>query len=376
MLPPTLPFQQTARFEAEASGSDPSVVAEELALQLLAVERRLEELLLCLSLRTPDQGGHSMAKQPLNRAAMQRNAIDPDSQPHGLLVVDKPRGPTSHDVVAQARRLYRTRRVGHAGTLDPMATGVLLLLFGEATKLSGHLTLEEKRYRATVQFGKSTTTLDALGEVTEERELLPGWLVESALRDAIQAEAARERQVPPSYSALKVSGQRAYRLMRQGHSVDLEPRSIRVLGASLEAWTERQAVIELNVSKGYYVRAFARDLGRSLGVPAHLTELVRLASGPFTLSEAVPWPPERALNPLPLATSVARALPSARLNSHGLRKAEWGQRLSPEDFDSDPLTLPIGATSGWYAPSGQLVALGERVDVGSFAVVRGFAAKP
>ena len=136
--------------------------------------------------------------------------------PDGLLVVDKPRGPTSHDIVAQARRRFATRAVGHAGTLDPMATGVLVLLFGEALKLSSHLTLDTKTYIAEVHFGTATDTLDAEGRVTVSEELAPGALEPSRVEAALAKELGRTAQVPPAVSSIKVGGERAHRLARRG----------------------------------------------------------------------------------------------------------------------------------------------------------------
>jgi tRNA pseudouridine55 synthase len=294
------------------------------------------------------------------------------SEPQGLLVVDKPRGPTSHDVVAEARHLYATRRVGHAGTLDPMATGVLLLLFGEATKLSEYLLQGHKRYRATVRFGSATDTLDAFGRVSETRELEPDWLSASALAAALGAEAERTAQVPPDYSALKLGGRRAYALARRGQSPELAPRPIEVHGLELAASTELEVTVELWVSKGYYVRSFARDLGQRLGVLAHLAELRRTASGPFNLAEAVPWPPASRVPVLPLGDAAARTLPVAHLGPTGAFKAERGQRLARADFVTYPDGPPLGTAHAWVGPGGELVAIGRQAEPEAYVVLRGF----
>jgi len=294
------------------------------------------------------------------------------SEPEGLLVVDKPRGPTSHDVVAQARRLYATRRVGHAGTLDPMASGVLLLLFGGATKLSEYLIVGHKRYRATVRFGTATDTLDALGRVLETCELLPGWLTRAALTRALDAEAERTAQLPPDYSALKLAGRRAYALARRGQSPALEPRPVEVLGLGLTRFSEHEVEVELEVSKGYYVRSFARDLGQRLGVLAHLVELRRTASGPFTLSEAAAWPPASRVPLVPLGEAVARVMPLARLGPTGVQKAERGQRLARADFVTYSEGAPPATPQAWIGPRSELVAIGKETEPGSYAVIRGF----
>jgi tRNA pseudouridine55 synthase len=290
--------------------------------------------------------------------------------PDGLLVVDKPEGPTSHDVVARARRLFSTRSVGHAGTLDPMATGVLILLFGEALKLSAYLTLDEKAYVAEVRFGIATDTLDAKGAVTFEAPLAPDALEPARVAAALAAERARTLQVPPAVSAIKVGGERAHRLTRRGAAPVLEPRPIRVERLELlEAHGERMT-IAVTASKGYYVRSLARDLGEALGVPAHLSRLRRTRSGAFTLENATPWPPPELPALLPVVRVAEHALPRAELTMEGAAKARLGQRLGKEHFvvapDSD-------APHAWLAPDGVLVAIGARSDP-SFRVLRGFRA--
>lgn len=284
--------------------------------------------------------------------------------------MNKPRGPTSHDVVAAARRLLCTRAVGHAGTLDPMASGVLLLLLGEATKLSAYLSAQDKEYRATVSFGVATTTDDAWGEVRRCEELGPGWLAGSRLEAALDAERSRVAQVPPEFSAVKVSGRPAHRRARRGEKVELAARPVQVHKLVACDASERAISFELVVSKGYYVRSFARDLGEHLGVPAHLSELVRTRSGPFPLDEAVSWPPSEPVTPIPLASAALRALPSARLTQEGARRAVRGQRLSPADFAGRPPDAPLVA---WLAETGRLVALGSGSPETGYVVTRGFA---
>jgi tRNA pseudouridine55 synthase len=291
------------------------------------------------------------------------------SEPHGLLVVDKPIGPTSHDVVAQARKLFGTRRVGHAGTLDPIATGVLVLLFGEATKLSPHLSGHDKRYLASVVFGRATDTLDALGATTEERAL-PS-LSDPELSLALEQERARRQQVPPLFSAISVGGRRAHRIGRSGASVELAPRPVVVRELAIVSRTDQSLTVELAVSKGYYVRSFARDLGERLGVPAHLGALRRVASGPFVLAEARTWPPHEPPALVEIAEAARRALPTAALTPEGELRARRGQTLSPSDFSRPP---PDGATTtAWLGSGGHLVALGEERAPGAHCVVRGFA---
>ncbi|MBN2197129.1 MAG: tRNA pseudouridine(55) synthase TruB [Polyangiaceae bacterium] len=292
----------------------------------------------------------------------------------GVLVVDKPRGPTSHDLVAAVRRWTKRRDVGHAGTLDPMATGVLLILIGEATKLSSYLTLEDKRYAAEVSLGRSTDTWDAEGSTTASIVLDQGWLDPAALATALAAERARTAQVPPVFSAIKVGGRAAHRLSRAGRPPDLEPRPVAIRNLRLLHGTDATLALELVVSKGYYVRSLARDLGERLGVPAHLSQLRRLASGPFTCAEAVPWPPDAAVSLLATGAAAGRALPKAILTEEGTLRARLGQGLALEHFVAGP-GAAFGVTA-WLTEPGELVALGAQNERGEFRVVRGFSTSP
>ena len=291
--------------------------------------------------------------------------------PDGVLVVDKPGQATSHDIVARARRVFGTRDVGHAGTLDPMATGVLLLLFGEATKLSQFLTRDRKRYRATVSFGRATDTLDAEGQTIAEQALAPGQLSDPAIQGALAAERARTQQIPPAVSAIKVDGRRSYALARAGNAVELAEREIRVEHLQLLERTEHELVLEVEASKGYYVRALARDLGIALGVPAHLSALRRLASGRFELSDAAPWPLDPAAPLLPTAEAARHALAGGILNETGQRRARLGQTVALADF-AEPAAAPLLETAAWFSGSGELIALGHERAPGEFRVVRGF----
>jgi tRNA pseudouridine55 synthase len=286
----------------------------------------------------------------------------------GLLVVVKPRGPTSHDVVAAARRHFATREVGHAGTLDPMATGVLVLLFGEARKLSGYLTLDTKTYVAEVTFGSTTDTLDAEGTVTLEAPLATDTLSHERVEAALARERERTLQTPPVVSSIKVGGERAHRLTRRGAPPALEPRAVRVERLTLLGANENRLSLEVTASKGYYVRALARDLGETLGAPAHLSALARTRSGSFTLDDAVSWPPGDAARPMSLTDAARRALPVAVLNETGVFRARRGQILELEHFESPPETP---AAHAWLDAEGRVIALGERFADG-YRVLRGF----
>lgn len=212
---------------------------------------------------------------------------------NALIAVNKPLGLTSHDVVSRVRRAVGEKRVGHAGTLDPAAAGVLVVGIGQATKLLGLLTLDRKTYRARIEFGSATATDDAEGEVLERAEV-PARLADAAFAaERVAALVGEHEQVPPAYSAVSVGGKRAYAMARAGEKVELKARRIRVNNAQLiavegEGSEAAPLVWEclLDVSKGTYIRSIARDLGRELGSCAHLCGLVRESAGEITLSDA------------------------------------------------------------------------------------------
>ena len=265
-----------------------------------------------------------------------------------------------------------TRTVGHAGTLDPMATGVLLLLAGEATKLSPYLTFERKRYVARVRFGAETDSFDALGTVVARAAVPPGGFTAKAIEAALAAEAARTAQVPPAVSAIHVNGERAHRLHRRGSAVELAPRPVEVFSLELLDASETAVVVDLTVSKGYYVRAFARDLAEALGTMGHLDALRRVASGPFHLGEAIAWPPTGNAALLSVAEAARRVLPMRVLTEDGARRARSGLPLTPTDFADAALDAENAVA--WLTGTGDLVAVGRQVAPGCYRVVRGFRA--
>lgn len=288
-----------------------------------------------------------------------------------MLVVDKPRGITSHDVVRGLRRAYQTRRVGHTGTLDPMATGVLVAVLGEATKLSNHLTQSDKSYVAQVQFGTATDSLDAEGAVIDAVDLPANWLDAQPLSAALAGELQRTEQVPPAHSAIQVDGQRAYAAARAGKPLDLPPRAVSVRSARVVSTSQDNcASIQLCVSKGYYVRAFARDLGARLGVPAHLTGLRRTHSGVFSLNEAHAFPPQADALPelIGVADAARRCMPTLVVTATGAEQIKHGRALSPEHFADG--TIPRSEVCGLLSTSGTLLALAT-ADGASARVVRG-----
>jgi tRNA pseudouridine55 synthase len=202
----------------------------------------------------------------------------------GILNIAKPAGVTSHDVVDRVRRMSGQRQVGHAGTLDPAATGVLIVCLGQATRLVEYLMASDKVYRAQIRLGVSTDTHDAEGEVTTTAKVE---VSEKEVRRALASFIGSIQQVPPMYSALKHEGVPLYKLARRGITVEREPRSIEIHDIELLDWTPLLFTIRVQCSPGTYIRALARDLGQKLGCGAHLQSLTRLASGHFTLEEAV-----------------------------------------------------------------------------------------
>jgi len=203
----------------------------------------------------------------------------------GILLIDKPSGMTSHDVVDKVRRKLRMKRVGHAGTLDPMATGLLIILVGKATKLSQYLTSLDKTYSGTIKLGEATNTQDADGEVTTSKPVpeLARADIDRALADFI----GDQYQIPPMFSAVKIDGQRLYKLARKGKEVEREPRFIRVSRLDVTRMELPEVDFSLDCSKGTYVRTLANDFGEKLGCGAHLSALRRDGSDQFSADDAL-----------------------------------------------------------------------------------------
>ena len=255
---------------------------------------------------------------------------------------------TSHDVVARVRRALGTRKVGHAGTLDPMATGVLVLGVNRATRLLGHLMLTEKRYDATIRLGASTTTDDAEGEVVATAPT--GHLTEDGVRAALAAFVGEIDQKPTAVSAIKVDGKRAYQRVRDGEDVDLPARRVTV--HELEVTGVRGADVDVSVrcSSGTYIRAIARDLGAALGVGGHLVALRRTAVGPFDLSVARTLD-DLADSPsvLPIADAARASFPAVDLDEAAAADVRVGRPLD--------LALPGAGEHALFAPDGTFLAL-------------------
>lgn len=222
--------------------------------------------------------------------------IVPPKELDGVLLVDKPTDHTSHDVIARLRGKLKMKRIGHAGTLDPMATGVLVVLVGKATRVSQYLMSLDKEYTGTISLGKVTTTQDAEGEMLETRPVPP--LSENEVRAAMKQFVGDQYQIPPMFSAIKIDGVALYKKARQGEEVEREPRFIRVASFDLTRFASPEIDFVLRCSKGTYVRTVAHDLGQKIGCGAHLSKLRRTATGRFSISQCLTLDEIQAL-PLP-----------------------------------------------------------------------------
>ncbi len=218
----------------------------------------------------------------------------------GILLIDKPKGITSHDVVDRARRKYKIKRIGHAGTLDPMATGLLILLVGKATKLSQYLMSLDKVYSGTITLGESTNTYDADGEVAFNKPVPE--LTLSQVQDYLNNFLGDQYQTPPMYSAIKIKGQPLYKLARKGQEVEREPRFIRVSKFHATDYKSPNIEFTMACTKGTYVRSIAHDLGEKIECGAHLSALRRDASDKFSVKDAIPLEELEALSSSELAS--------------------------------------------------------------------------
>jgi len=285
--------------------------------------------------------------------------VKPDPAASGLVVVDKPSGMTSHDVVARVRRLAGTRKVGHAGTLDPMATGVLVVGLNRATRLLGHLLLTDKAYDATLRLGVSTTTDDAEGDVVAT--VAADAVTDEAIRTGLADMVGEIDQVPSSVSAIKVAGRRAYDLVRAGEQVELAARRVRIEEIEVRALRRDPGrdpgIVEVDLSvrcsSGTYVRAIARDLGDGLGVGGHLTALRRTAVGDFDLQVAHTLADlEKELTVLPIAEAARLSFPSVDLSEGHAADVRVGRKID--------LCLPGDGPHAVFAPDGEFLALYEQ----------------
>jgi tRNA pseudouridine55 synthase len=275
----------------------------------------------------------------------------------GVLVVDKPVGLTSHEVVQIIRRGTNIRRAGHTGTLDPRASGVLIVLVGPAVRLSEYVSASDKRYQAIIRLGATTDTFDADGRFTSKDKLLEE-ITEEQFETALKTFVGEIIQTPPPYSAVKVQGRPAYEMAREGEEVIIEPRKIQVYSLELLEWAPPEAVIDVYCSSGTYVRSLANDLGDKLGCGAYLTGLRRTKSGRFTLRDAVPLRKLREAfdegNWYQYVIPAAEALsdwPAVELNNEQVEAVRHGHRVAAE--------IGVTGMARGISEAGELIALLE-----------------
>jgi tRNA pseudouridine55 synthase len=289
----------------------------------------------------------------------------------GILNINKPLGPTSHDVVSRVRILTGMRRAGHAGTLDPLATGVLLVCVGRATRVTEYLMAERKIYRAYVRLGITTDTHDAEGQVVAETKALPD-ISRNQLEAALDKFLGTITQVPPTYSAVKHKGTPLHRLARQGVDVERiltsKARQVTIFQLQLTAWDPPDCTLEITCSSGTYVRALARDLGQTLGCGAHLSGLTRLASGRFRLEQAITLADlaraaaeERWADLLHPIDTALTCFPTIHLDADGARRVCSGQAVRASIGGSARIELDNGDKAEYlsrvYGPDGSFLAL-------------------
>jgi tRNA pseudouridine55 synthase len=277
----------------------------------------------------------------------------------GVLVVDKPRGLTSHDVVAAARRILKDRRIGHTGTLDPIATGVLPLACGRATRLVRFLTASDKDYEATIRFGMTTDTYDTAGTQTSRSERQPS---RAELDAAIASLRGSYEQVPPAYSAKKVGGRRAYEMARDDEPVELKPCPVTVTRADVLRFTGDRVAVAITASAGFYVRSFAHRLGELTGTGACLEELRRTRSGEFRIDTAAPLDalqddPDQAAGWMVPIDHLLGGMPAVRLTEEARLRVSHGR-----DVEYGGAELAPGVWVRLLDEQGRLIALGQQGD--------------
>ena len=269
---------------------------------------------------------------------------------NGIVIVNKPEGFTSHDVVAKLRGIYKTRRIGHSGTLDPIATGVLPIFIGRATRACEFATGHDKIYRAVMRLGITTDTQDITGNILTERAVNVSLDEFSA---AVKTQIGEISQIPPMYSAIKIGGKKLYELARSGVDVERKARNITVYSIDIENFDGTEATLILHVSKGTYVRTVCADIGAKLGCGATLTALCRIQSGNFTLADShtideIQEKGEALLNPV---DTLFSQYAKVAINESGVKKAKNGAEV--------PCTLPLGETFRVYSEDGEFLMLAE-----------------
>lgn len=275
---------------------------------------------------------------------------------NGLLIVNKPSGPTSHDIVNKIRKWSGERRVGHTGTLDPLASGVLVLCLGPTTRISEYLTASNKRYEAVVRFGQTTDTYDRQGRVLSTRAVR---LTPEEIAFALEKFRGTITQTPPAYSAVQVGGRRAYEMARRGERLDIKPRTTTIHLLAMVSWQPPNLTLDIACSAGTYIRSLANDLGEALGCGAHVTRLTRTAAGRFTLRDS---------HPLPELEAALRAGRAGRyIRPAGDALTDWpAVNLDPESANrishGNPVPMADPRLTGLaraYSPSGEMIAIVE-----------------
>jgi tRNA pseudouridine55 synthase len=273
----------------------------------------------------------------------------------GLLIIDKPTGPTSHDIVNIVRRGTQIRKVGHTGTLDPYASGVLLILLGSVTRLAEYLLEVDKEYLATIRFGAATSTFDYTGRITAVR---PFTFMEETLAEKLKTFIGERLQVPPIYSAIKVGGRKAYELARRGEEVDLSPRRVHIYDLALIRWENPNAMVRVRCSRGTYIRSIAHDIGEAMGTHAHLISLRRIRLGPFSVERATPL--EELKRRFMEGTWEKIAMPSSAI-LEGWATVQMTAEEVQKIRNGIPIPAPEDAAgrARALAPDGELVAVLE-----------------
>ena len=277
---------------------------------------------------------------------------------NGILLLDKPQGMSSNAALQAVKRVYDARKAGHTGSLDPLATGLLPLCFGEATKVSAYLLDADKSYEAVMRLGITTTTGDSEGELKEQRPT--DNINESRIAETLNNFRGEIKQIPPMFSALKRNGQPLYKLARQGIEIDREPRSVRIHSLELLDWRGENLRVAVRCSKGTYIRTLAEDIGASLGCGAHLVSLRRTSTGPFTIDGAttLDFIQNNRQQPATLATlllacdSALTAVPAVELGSEEARMVMQGNRVNP-------LRRCAVGMVRMYGPSSSFLGIGE-----------------
>lgn len=277
----------------------------------------------------------------------------------GIFVIHKPTGMTSHDIVARVRKLLKQRRVGHAGTLDPAASGVLPICVGQGTRVAEYLSESGKEYRATLVFGIETDTYDAEGEIT--RRASTEQLDQAAIEEALAAFRGPQMQVPPRYSAIKIQGQAAYKRTRAGEELTLPARPIEISRLEIVSWHTPTLILDVACSKGTYIRSLAYDLGRALGSGAHLSGLLRTRSGPFTLAASVTLDElaqacaeGRAASYLLPADTALASYPALHLSAEETERVLHGNSIIAHGIAPEASLVRV------YTSEGAFIAIAER----------------